>query len=313
MGADTGEPSAPKARNENEEDLRSDTLKDAIEKPAAGTLLGPKPAADVCRGPGGEAVQDDEPEASEHARTIAAGAVCSGAAYGLCRLLLSTDHTEDAVDMVHSLATSSTALYGLASMEHHPLHSRALPARLASGRGPVVRMFALSLGYFAADFVKIMVDVLARGKFPHLWAGRLAHHTVQLGANWPGIFCKGEPREQTLAWRSVLCMAYVAEVSSIFLRLSNLLRQGPAGARGLRLRQAVNWALVVGFFGSRVVNFAFAIAMFVQASPVLPPTLFRLGAAVQASGYGLSAVWFTKILRIALKTTSQAVVPSIEC
>lgn len=254
-----------------------------------------------------------EPTAVEHARSVAAGTLCSGAAYGLCRLLLSSEHTEDAVDMMHSLATSSTALYGLAVMERHPLHTIALPASLASGRGLVVKMFSLSLGYFIADFAKITGDVLLRGKYPHLWAGRLAHHTIQLGANWPGIFCKGKPRDQVLAWRSGLCMAYVAEVSSIFLRLSNLLRQGPQGARGLRLRQAVNWALVVSFFGSRIVNFACLITMFVQARPVLPPMLFGLGAAVQASGYGLSAVWFTKILRIALKTTGEATLPSIEC
>ena len=34
-------------------------------------------------------------------------------------------------------------------------------------------MFCLSLGYFLADLLLVLVDVLVRGKFPHLWAGRL--------------------------------------------------------------------------------------------------------------------------------------------
>lgn len=255
----------------------------------------------------------DEPSAEERCSTIALGALCSGAAYGCCRLALSTEHTEDAVDMVHSLASSSVALYGFASMEPHKQHTRALPASLAHGRGPVVRMFALSLGYFFADFLKITVDVVIRKRFPNLWLGRLIHHLVQLGANSPALFCEGKPRDQVLAWRSVLCMAYIAEVSSIFLRLSNMLRsKAPGGARGLKLQKAVNWALVLSFFLSRILNFPFAIAMFVKARPCLPPTLFRLGAAVQASGYALSTVWFTKIVRIALKT-SMTTVPSMEC
>jgi len=255
---------------------------------------------------------EEEPSPKEHLQTIAAGTVASGMAYGLCRLLLPTDYTEDVVDMAHSLATSSVAIYGLASMDAHPLHDRSLPPRLASGRGPIVRMFCYSLGYFGADVAKIAMDVLIRNRFPHLWAGRLAHHFVQLGANAPGIFGRGKPAELKLAWRSVLCMAYIAEVSSIFLRLSNLARRGKAG---VRVRQAVNWALVVSFFGSRVVNFAFAIAMFVRARPVLPPHLFRLGTTVQVGGYTLSAVWFTKIVQIALKTTlaDQTSLPSVEC
>jgi len=256
--------------------------------------------------------EESEPTAMEHVRFIAGSAAVSGAAYGLYRLVLPSERTEDAVDMVHSLATSAVAMYGMARMESQPLYGRALPPALAHGRGPVVKMFAASLGYFAADCVKIAVDVLLRGKYPHMWAGRLVHHFVQLGAIWPGLFCKGAPHEQVLAWRSNLCMAYVAELSSIFLRLSNLLRQGPARPK---LQLVVNWALVVSFFGSRIVNFARAIAMFVRARPVLAPHLFRLGISVQASGYTLSAVWFLKVVRIALKATVAGTtpVPSIEC
>lgn len=256
--------------------------------------------------------QTDEPDSMEHVRVIAQGAALSGTAYGFLRLFLSSDRTEDTVDIIHSFATSSVALYGMASMQPHKIHTRALPPHLASGRGLVVRMFSYSLGYFVADVVKIAVDVLVRGRFPKLWQGRLAHHWVQLGANAPGILGKGQPNERNLAWRSVLCMAYAAELSSIVLRLSNLVRDGGAS---VRIQRMVNWALAASFFGSRILNFPVAIAMFIKARPVLPAHLFRLGATVQVGGYLLSTIWFTKILRIATKVhAAQAgLVPSIEC
>lgn len=256
-----------------------------------------------------ESADQEEPETEECVRDIARGAVISGLTYGAVRLVAPTDHTEDIVDMAHSLLSSGTAFYGLSQMVPHSVHLRALPPSLASGRGLVVKMFSSSLGYFLADAIKIAFDVLLRGKYPHLWGGRLIHHTVQLGANFPGIFGKGQPSEQNLAWRSVLCMAYIAEFSSVFLRLSNLVRNGPS----IRLRLLTNWALVASFFGSRIVNFALAIAMFIKARPALPPSLFKLGATVQVGGYALSAVWFAKIVRIALKTPGLAPVPSVEC
>jgi len=234
---------------------------------------------------------------------------CSGTAYGLIRLFLSNVYTEDAIDMVHSAGTSFTSLYAFTQMRPHKVHTRALPSDLASGRGCVVRMFSISIGYFTADVIKIMLDVLVRNKYPNLWAGRLVHHFIQFGACFPAIFGRGQPPERNLAWRSVLCMAYIAELSSVFLRLSNMTRQSKVS---IRLRQAINWALVASFFGSRIVNFAAAIAMFVKARKVLPPHLFQLGAVVQTGGYALSAGWFFKIVQIALKT-HQGSVPSIEC
>lgn len=257
-----------------------------------------------------DTIVDDEPSSHEHARTIAIAAATSGAAYGLCRLTLPSASAEDVVDIVHSLGTSSMAIYGAASMEPNAICVRSLPAHLSAGRGPIVRMFAGSLGYFLADAIKIAVDTLIRGKFPHLWQGRLAHHVIQLGANMPGIFCKGLPKDQNLAWRSVLCLAYLAEVSSIFLRLSNIVRQ----VGRPRLARAVNWGLVMSFFGCRIVNFWFAIAMYVKARGVLPARLFQLGLTVQAGGYLLSAAWFMKIVRIALKPMKpEILMPSVEC
>jgi len=249
-----------------------------------------------------------EPSSDEQVRTILTGTAISGVAYGAVRALCSTARAEDLVDMLHSLGTSSFALYGVAQMESHPLLLRVLPAHLASGSGPVVRMFSYSLGYFVADAVKIFVDIVIRRKFPHLWAGRLAHHVVQLGANYPAIFGRGRDAQRNLAWRSVLCRAYIAELSSVFLRLSNLVRHR---ADLPWARVVVNWSLMISFFGSRIVNFAIAIFMLIRARPVLPSHINRLGTFVTAGGYTLSAVWFVKIVRIALST--KLTVPSIEC
>ena len=47
-----------------------------------------------------------------------------------------------------------------------------------------------------------------------------------------------------------------------------------------------------------------------SAQELLPPPLFRLGAAVQVAGYALSTAWFTKIFRIALKSSGESL-PSL--
>mmetsp|Transcript_127599 Transcript_127599/g.285438 ORF Transcript_127599/g.285438 Transcript_127599/m.285438 type:complete len:280 (+) Transcript_127599:56-895(+) len=270
---------------------------DSVEETVEETKL-PEKAAEA---------ESEEPGNQEQVRGILQGLWVSGAAYGLVRLFATSERTEDIVDMAHSLVSSSMALFGFASMETHSLHMRALPSALSSGSGPIVRMFKMSTGFFTADLL-LIISSLASGHRPNLWQGRLIHHFVQFGANAPAIFAKEQPREQVIAWRSVLCMAYIAELSSIFLRLSNLTRS----AASLRLRRAVNLALLFSFLGSRIVNFPTAISMFVKARPVLHPRLFNLGLGVQAAGYLMNAVWFVKIFQIALKT-SRGRRPSIEC
>mmetsp|Transcript_57661 Transcript_57661/g.153625 ORF Transcript_57661/g.153625 Transcript_57661/m.153625 type:complete len:299 (-) Transcript_57661:108-1004(-) len=253
------------------------------------------------------AVDDDEPTVGEQCRDIATGTLISAVSYGVLRLFNPSQRTEDLIDLAHSVYSAGTAMYGFASMRPHHLHIWALPPHLSGGRGPIVRLFKYSLGYFGADVILILVDVLFRNKFPHLWAGRLGHHIVQCGANCPAIFRYGCNPQQMLAWRSVLCTAYIAELSTIFLRLSNMLRN----SGGQRLRILVNWTLVVTFLASRNVNFAVAIAMFVKARSVIPTYPLKIGAVVQTCGYLLSTGWFVKILQIALKTTNE--IPSIEC
>lgn len=232
---------------------------------------------------------------SEHLATIKQGAMFSACAYGLCRVFLSEDRTEDIVDLTHSLYTTTVALRGYSQVERHSLHMCALPPNLADSRSYVVRMLKHSLGYFAADAVLIAGSFIVRQKGPNLWAGRLAHHAVQLFAIYPAVFLK-DPA-QNLAYRTTMCMAYTAELSSIFLRLSNMAR----GSSRKGLKRAINWSLVASFFGSRIVNFGLAIRVMILAQPVVAQHLFRMSSAVMCSGYALSFGWFMQILQIALK------------
>eukprot|EP00927_Polykrikos_kofoidii_P073134 TRINITY_DN69207_c0_g1_i1.p1 TRINITY_DN69207_c0_g1~~TRINITY_DN69207_c0_g1_i1.p1 ORF type:complete len:269 (-),score=21.60 TRINITY_DN69207_c0_g1_i1:540-1346(-) len=255
-----------------------------------------------------EETDDEEPSSKQHMQQIAIGSVISGCSYGVCRIFSTSSRTEDLVDLAHSVYSTSVALIGYAATEPHPLHSRALPAKLARGRSFVVRMFCHSLGYFLADTALITVDVLFRGKYPHLWAGRLAHHTVQFLANAPTIF--GRSRAQNLALRTTLCMAYTAELSSIFLRLSNMMRGASLPARRL-----VNWTLVVSFFFSRVLNFWPTAMVVHKARPLVDGRVYATVHTIMGVGYCMSLAWFLKIIKIALNTTaaSSSRHTSLEC
>lgn len=254
-------------------------------------------------------LESDEPSVAEHGHSVAKGAAIASAAYGCCRLFVPSDRAEDILDIAHSLGTSCAAMYGVASMEPHTLHIRSLPPHLASGAGPIVRMFTYSMGYFAADFSLIVIDVLFRGTYPHLWRGRLAHHLIQFVACSSCALGKGQRADVMLANRSVLCTAYLAELSSVFLRLSNLARGAP-----IQWRRVINWMLVATFFGSRVVNFPFAAAMYWKCNTIAPPMMYRTYIAVTSCGYVLSLAWFVKIVKIAFKTGSNSGgMPSIEC
>lgn len=253
--------------------------------------------------------EENEPTNTEHCRVIASGFVTASAAYGFSRLFVPSERAEDIVDILHSLGTSCTAFYGVSQMEKHPLHTRGLPPHLVAGTSPVVRMFNLSLGYFGADFTLIMIDILFRNKFPNLWIGRLAHHTVQFFANRMTIFVRQENIDVIVANRSILCAAYMAEFSSVFLRLSNLGRRGPVA-----MRSVINWMLVATFFATRIVNFPFLMGSYFKCRDIFPRRMLVLFLAVTSSGFGLSAAWFPKIVKIALKSAASVeVMPSIEC
>lgn len=239
----------------------------------------------------------DEPTAAEHRRDIAIGSLGVACLYGCVRSVVPTDaDAEDVMDLAHSIYTSGVAVYGSTQMKPHPMYTKELPPHLVDGRGPVVRMFKYSLGYFAADAVYIAVNILGRGKFPDLWAGRLVHHAIQLGGSYPGIFSRDAAHNA--GYRSALCAAYVAEVSSIFLRLSNMNR-----GSSLRVRRAINWSLAISFFGARIVNFAKAFVMVFKLKPVFyNPQQFKFIVALMGACYTMNAGWFMKIMKIAIKT-----------
>ncbi|OLP84994.1 hypothetical protein AK812_SmicGene34065 [Symbiodinium microadriaticum] len=173
------------------------------------------------------------------------------------------------------------------------------------GRGPVVRMFCHSLGYFLADVGLILVRGGVFRNWPKLWAARLTHHFIQTCAVSPCLF-RTRPAE-ALALRSVLCIAYFAEFSNIFLRLSNFLRRRNGS---ISLRRAVNLMLLGSFAASRMFNFAFAMRVFWLARAYVHPRIFQMLISIQASGYMLNLAWFVKIAQIAAKSVS---IPSVEC
>lgn len=152
--------------------------------------------------------------------------------------------TEDVLDLAHSAYTSTIAISGVTLLEPNDDHTVSLPAKLLQDDTRVVRMFCHSLGYFCADVGLILVQGGIFRRWPNLWMGRLAHHTIQACANLPCIFGTDRPKETALL-RSVLCMAYLAELSNIFLRLSNLLRR--RSTTTLQLRQCINWIRSLSF------------------------------------------------------------------
>mmetsp|Transcript_41663 Transcript_41663/g.89451 ORF Transcript_41663/g.89451 Transcript_41663/m.89451 type:complete len:281 (-) Transcript_41663:222-1064(-) len=243
---------------------------------------------------------------SQHKKHICYGAMAASAAYTATYAVVGDSTvTEDIVDLAHSAYTSSVALTGIASMERHPLHTIALKKSLAGENGMVVKMFCHSIGYFFAD-VALIMGSLAMGKRPNLWQGRLAHHVIQACANLPVIF-QNKCKKESLALRSVLCIAYFAEFSNIFLRLSNMLRR----TSKVQAQKATNIALVLSFAASRMLNFPVAISVFVQARSLVQPSIFRLAASIQAAGYVLNLAWFAKIVGIVVKQARS--VPSFEC
>ena len=142
------------------------------------------------------------------------------------------------------------------------------------------RFLLSSTTYFCCDALLIAAQLL-RGRRPHLWAGRLAHHTIQLCANMPALRCSPPAAR---AVRTYLCCAYLAEASTVFLRLRGLTKG--AGTAGYvltdakcpsyspppippvdpnmltphrsgwpRTQQALLKALVLSFLASRTLNF----------------------------------------------------------
>lgn len=234
-------------------------------------------------------------------RSIIVGAAAAAAAYGLTCTMLHGDSalSEDMVDMLHSVYTSLVAARGIFALRRHAVFEVALPPGLEEGTSPVLRMFCHSTGYFLADVCLVVFELCVRRQLPRLWAGRLAHHAIQLATNFTCIFTVARTEER-LAIRSGLCIAYFAEFSSVFLRLNNLVRRSSA-LSGRRSRCCLTWSLLISFALCRLVNFGFLIRCWLKARPVVSPTSFHLMLGIQIPAYAMNVGWFMKIARSAVR------------
>lgn len=229
-------------------------------------------------------------------RAILQGVAATSVAYGLASRLVGggAATAEDVVDLLHSSYVTAVALRGIRALRRHPIFLVVLPPHLSDGAGPVVRMYCHSAGFFLADTCFILFELM-RQRRPKLWAGRLVHHAIQSFCNLVSVFRRGASTE-TQALRSGLCLAYLAELSSIFLRVGNMARHAQLG-----VRRAVSWTLLLSFAVSRLGNFAFLIRCWVRARCVLSPALFHTFLGVHTAGYLLNLGWFVKIARGTLR------------
>ena len=189
----------------------------------------------------------------------------------------------------------------LASKMSPSLQSALLPLRralvpvLPPDADERARRFVLcSSSYFACDLGLILSSLLI-GRQPHQWAGRLIHHVIQFVANAPAF-----SRDSTGAVvRRYLLTAYLAEASTVLLRIRGISRStgGGAGTQKMLLR-----ALLLSFVLSRLLNFPLNMHAIYQAKAALPPSVWRLHLAFAAAGIALSAAWFKQLSSGAIKS-----------
>ena len=113
------------------------------------------------------------------------------------------------------------------------------------------RKFVLcSTTYFALDVAHIFASLIA-GRAPQQWRGRLAHHLIQFVANLPALQRRDPPTAAVV--RRYLLLAYLAEASTVVLRLRSLARA--RGVGGPALQASLLKALLASFALTRLVNF----------------------------------------------------------
>lgn len=222
----------------------------------------------------------------------AACAVAAASAVYATTLALSGgshDVAEDITDFVHSAAAVRASSQSALSFERtRSKHAIALrPADDAAAR----RFLCASTAYFGADACFVCVQ-LSRGVRPRLWAGRLAHHAVQFAANGPAL-----AGSSGRAVRPYLMLAYMAEVSTLFLRLRSLLRRAAPERAGLI--RATSRLLLASFAVTRLLNFPLCTALIWARRDVLRPAILKLHLAFAAAGITLNAGWFVALLRSA--------------
>mmetsp|Transcript_74799 Transcript_74799/g.142352 ORF Transcript_74799/g.142352 Transcript_74799/m.142352 type:complete len:311 (+) Transcript_74799:88-1020(+) len=230
----------------------------------------------------------------DKALAIREGFLGAVSVYVPARLLFGESFAEDAVDTLHSLFCSYWS-QRLTRCCKSTGDSR-LVALPESSKSNAQRFFARSIGYFFADACLVLAELL-RGHKPHQWQGRLAHHIVQSAACMPAIF--GGAR-QTRATCTYLSVAYLAEMSNVFLRTNNVLRR--IGVAKFPACMNSNFLmLLVSFFFTRCLNFPICTALIWRHRQALPPAVFRLQFGFAFAGIGLNCEWFRRLLMIFLR------------
>lgn len=241
------------------------------------------------------------------------GAVMATAVY---LTILAATHdaetTEDLVDLCHSVCTFvSAARCSIAGMveavltvargdgEHRLLPNRdgkETPVLLAPASDHVAAtMVWRSMGYFWADFLYVLA-ARACGLRPHQWVERLAHHALQSVANLTCLLPGAMPRMRA----RIIAQAYLAEGSSIPLRLSSLLarrvRNGTS-AGFPSLQRGLHAATLTSFAMFRLVNFLWIARIIISGRRLVDPVKWRLQFCFGWPVYALNAAWFSMLLR----------------
>lgn len=233
----------------------------------------------------------------------ARGATAAAAAYAAALCATGCSHTsEDLVDLGHSLYTAIVALVTYTTARWRRLLSGSVSAgkELEGSEKEVlvfdkfwaerlgVSMYQHSLGYFWADIALLLVS-LALGRRPQLWEGRLVHHALQTVANVTCLL----PGPGYRARCCYMGVGYIAEVSSVPLRLMSLARRMNASTKVVCLLHDTTLA---SFAASRISNglYCFYIIWAARWQVVWP--LIKAHMFFGFCAYALNMVWFFKLL-----------------
>ena len=212
---------------------------------------------------------------------------------------------EDVVDLAHSVVAASASACAIAACSgpaaEGPADGQAAPPLSTGGLPPPpvlplsvdgrARAFVVgSTAYFGLDLAYVLAS-LACGRRPRQCAGRLAHHLIQFAANLPALYAP-PPADRVV--RRYLMIAYAAEVSTVLLRLRDLVRR--RGAGGAAVQKALQQALIGAFALSRLLNFPLMTREIYRARDALPSWLWRLHLAFAAAGIALSTGWFAQLV-----------------
>jgi len=208
---------------------------------------------------------------------------------------------EDVLDFLHSAYSTVWSLRLARSIKW--VGGENLARLMDSIKPAAQEFFSRSIGYFIADFCYVLVQ-LTRGHVPHLAAGRLAHHTIQSAACFPAIL--GGPM-QTSSACTYLSIAYLAEMSNMFLRINNLLKR--FGAEKHPLWMTNFRTLLLTFFLGRVINFPFCTALIWRHRQNLPTSVRNLQLGFAVGGMALNIGWFGKLVQIYLRVSRKRSAP----